>query len=358
MSKTRDLTNIEYLNSRVKDGTLKIIYLTDEELKKHIIPFIQSRPDISSVKFIYSKLTSAGAALLLKLPSVTTINLSDSNSIDDSICEEAANTPHLRSLHIGECKLTKQGLMKLANSPYLNTLNITRYNLDAEICQALADNSVLTSLNIAKCTGAAIDILCNNKTITALVMACIKLTDADCRALANNRLIKHLDLYGTDINAAKLDTILTMQQLEYLNVEWNNVGEYGLDASGTTSTSIEIPAFTNIAALQNLKTLVASMNWVTLNNIRNIAKSTSLQSISINSNDGDKALAVLKEMPNLKRLEFQGCLRIENGKPVNLSGPGRKEFKRLGRAGMFATIPQPQAECGSAANKAFSRSIK
>ncbi|ANC43423.1 hypothetical protein A6P55_03270 [Pandoraea pnomenusa] len=201
-------------------------------------------------------ITSAGAKVLAKHPSLTWLDLSV-NNIGDEGAQALAGSTTLTELNLTKNNIGAEGAKAFARNttftvldlgvnrkPSLTWLDLSFNNIEDEGAQALAGSTTLTGLNLMNNNIGAegAKAFARNTTLTMLGLGVNRIGDDGAKALAGNTTLTSLKLWFSSIGDEGAKALAENTTLTSLNLALNIIGDEGAKAlaKNTTLTSLDL----------------------------------------------------------------------------------------------------------------------
>ncbi len=149
---------------------------------------------------------------------------------DEGLANLAESFPHLRSLYIGNSRITDAGLMKLQRMQEIKRLSLSATAVTDAGMESLKDLTQLETLAVAitKVTDVGLRRLQGLTNLKHLILGYTKITDAGLESLQAMDRLEELDLSGTAITDNGLARLERNKQLRLLWVRDTSVTDEGI----------------------------------------------------------------------------------------------------------------------------------
>ena len=280
------LTDPEYYHPEKGELVLVNQQLTDQDIEKIIVPFLEQHPEITSLNMgnttgiIVDKGNNTDYAHVkvakYRASFEKTYNNTDLNQIGDEGAKALSNLINLTLLDISCNQIGDEGAKALANLINLTSLDVSSNSIGDEGAKALSNLTSLTSLQIKY------NFFIGNE---------------GSKALSNLINLTSLDVSGNQIGEEGAKALIKLIKLRSLHISGknnisinNNFGKNYIGNEGAKALS----------NLTNLRSLDVSCNFIGEEGAKALANLTNLTSLDIKQNDiGDKGAKALATIINL-----------------------------------------------------------
>jgi internalin A len=224
--------------------------------------------------------------------------------VTDSDLARLAQFPQLTALDLSLTRITDQGMQELKNLPNVEELNLrfAEYVTDEGI-SAIKNWPKLKRLVLhgTKSSDTALDHIDGIKTLESLDAGSIMLTDVGLERLAALPHLKELTIGGNELGDAGLQALRQMPALTFLDLN----GRQGTDSNVWTisMSDLGLDAILTLTKLQELRFGCTSIG-VGIEGAR--FATVNMMSVT------PRWLEKLKGLKDLKRLQLQGCDKIDD----------------------------------------------
>ncbi len=333
LNRLPELHTLDLSRTRTAAGLLRSLKLTSiQTLELNGCPWVnddlllhlQAYSTLQSLELSGTQITDEGVRLLLKLPDLRWLNLSDCGAIGTESLSMLSGVPSLRHLNISGHNLSVEAAFRFQKSRPSTTLNIPLNEFPemapilerSERAQEVLFIHGLQSLSVHDATGV------------------------DYSVLKQFPELRTLHLTGRGLNAQTTSFISDMKQLEYLDIDGANVTDNCLQhVSGATNltsldlsgTSVSDAGMLHLLPLTKLQVLDLSGTDITADGLEVVSRLKTLRYLDIRGVSlSVRGLEILNTLPNISgTLDLSVAnvarpdLEVLRGKPfksVSLSG--------------------------------------
>lgn len=262
-------------------------------------------------------ITETGLGNLSTLPNLKSLVLAGP-AFGDGMFDQLAKYPALSSIQIDNTIVTDEGCAGLTKLPHLTELRIMGRQLSNLAAEHIGK---LKLQKLAIVSTAINDVgmqrLANLSNLEELSLSgSMLITDAGLLNIAGMTKLNRLNIrFCRKLTADGMKHLKKLDQLIYLNIEANGLGDSGLKlavsgktaleqlyASGNTLTDEAMPAIGN---LTNLKLLALARNKVTALGVKRLAGLKRLEELTLSETKLDvDAMGIISQLPELKMLSL------------------------------------------------------
>jgi internalin A len=226
--------------------------------------------------------------------------------VNDADLARLALIPTLASLDLSETRITDHGLRQLKNAPAIADLSLRYAELITdEGVSALKTWKHLKRLNLegTKVTDSALRHLSTLNSLESLNISFVLITDAGLEAITSLANLRELNLGGNKLTDAGLQPLRQLPALTVLNL-----GGVQREDSGLWSVSLSTPGLEAIATLKDLRQLRLNNTLISASGLALLKGLPQLQRLDLNgcSRIGDDAIAVFEAMRSLRSIDLTG----------------------------------------------------
>ena len=325
--RTDTLATLEHVSGlRSINGTLETISFQNCEFSSDMVPYLLKLPSLHSVDLSQTNVRDSDLSELAQL-ALKKLSLSDT-AISDEGASYLSAMPTLQELELSRTQVTIECLDSLVSLPLLQAVNLPAELLTDDTLSRLVGLSSLRSLNLdhSKITDAGLSLIAKMENIESLVLDACLITDSGLAALSGLRMLKHLQLRYTSIGDEGLKHLEPLTQLVSLDLNSTRITDGGLPSISKLtnlsrlaldSTRIGDDGVVSLSSLTKLKYLELYETKVGDAGMKTVGEITSLVDLGLSSTRvTDNGIAELSGLTQLREFSFMETRVSDESIPV------------------------------------------
>lgn len=269
---------------------------------------------LKTLSMIGTGLDSQSAAVLLKEKHLTSLDISDNETLGDDLVDALANNNTLTTLSMQNVRASDKTAFALQYNSTLTTLNLGYNNLTDQGIKALATVSSIRDLSISdnNATEAGIMAIAKDTSLQAIDLGDMPVSPAIASVLAKNPQLKKLGLYGTTFGDDAAAALAHNSTIQSLDLRGTKITIKGMTSIATLSALEEVnvdrtevgagvgQAFANHP---RLKALELGYSPISFQDVLAISRLPKLEILSVSGASlDDKAATQLTNLTNLREI--------------------------------------------------------